>query len=131
MHFFKDNLQLFDFQSTNPSALTLSKTSPGFYMSAVQVFWKHWEKEKSLVMSNFSFSYIVFYPYEELSAISVKFEIVVCKLFQFGGVQNLSFGKGLIRTNTVVPFLELAIYQMIKLDELCNSKTEICLWKGG
>ena len=27
------------------------------------------------------------------SAIFVKFKIVVCKLFQFGIVQNLSFGK--------------------------------------
>ena len=28
-------------------------------------------------------------------AIFIKFEIVVCKLFQFGRVQNLLFGKGL------------------------------------
>ena len=36
--------------------LTLSQTSPGFYMSAVQVFWKHWKKDKLLITSNFSFS---------------------------------------------------------------------------
>ena len=42
-----------------------------------------WEKEKLLITSNFSFSHNVFYPFEELSAIFVKFEIVVCKLFQF------------------------------------------------
>ena len=42
-----------------------------------------WEKEKLLVMSNFSFSHSVLYPFEELSAISIKFEIVVCTLFQF------------------------------------------------
>ena len=66
--------------------LTLSQTSPGFYVSAVQVFWKHWEKEKLLVMSNFSFSYSVFYQYGDLSAISIKFENDVCKLFQFGRV---------------------------------------------
>ena len=41
----------------------------------------------------------VFYPSEELSAIFIKFEIVVCKLFQFGIVLNLSFGKGLKRLN--------------------------------
>ena len=38
------------------TCLTLSQTSPVFYLSAVQVFWKHWEKEKLLVTSNFSFS---------------------------------------------------------------------------
>ena len=56
--------------------LTLSQTSTGFYMSAVQVFGKH-------------------YPFGELSTIFIQFEIVVCKLFQFGRVLNLSFGKGL------------------------------------
>ena len=54
-----------------------------------------WEKEKLLVTSNFSFSHSVFYPFGELSAIFIKFKIVFCKLFQFGRVENLSFGKGL------------------------------------
>ena len=45
-----------------------------------------WEKENLLVTSNFSFSYSVFNPFEELSSIFIKFEIVVCKLFQFGRV---------------------------------------------
>ena len=35
-----------------------------------------WEKEKLLV----------FYPFGELSAIFIEFEIVVCKLFEFGRV---------------------------------------------
>ena len=55
-----------------------------------------WEKEKLLVTSNFSFSHSVFYQFGELPAIFIKFEIVICKLFQFGRVQNLVFGKGLI-----------------------------------
>ena len=54
-----------------------------------------WEKEKLLETSNFSFFNSVFYPFEELSAIFIKFEIVICKLFQFESVWNLSFGKGL------------------------------------
>ena len=55
-----------------------------------------WEKEKLLVTSNFSFSHRgIFYRFEELSTIFIKFEIIVCKLFQFGRVYNLSFGKGL------------------------------------
>ena len=56
-----------------------------------------WEKEKLLVTSNFSFSPSVFNHFRELSAIFIKFNIVICKLFQFGRVQNLSFGKGLRR----------------------------------
>ena len=42
-----------------------------------------WEKKKLLVTSNFFFYHSVFYLFRELSAIFVKFEIVVCKLFQF------------------------------------------------
>ena len=44
------------------------------------------EKEKLLVTSNFSFSHSVFYPFREVSAIFIKFIIVVCKLFEFGRV---------------------------------------------
>ena len=54
-----------------------------------------WEKKKLLVTSNFSFSHSVFYPFGDLSTIFIKCEIVVCKLFQFGKVKNLLFGKGL------------------------------------
>ena len=54
-----------------------------------------WEKEKLLVTSNFSFSHSVVYLLGELPAIFIKFEIVVCRLFQFESVWNLSFGKEL------------------------------------
>ena len=54
-----------------------------------------WEKEKLLVTSNFCFSHSVFYPFLKLFTIFIKFEIVVCKVFQFGAMLNLSFGKGL------------------------------------
>ena len=74
--------------------LTLSQTSPGLYRSKVQVL-KTLGVEKLLLTSNFSFSHSVFYLFGELSAIFIKFEIVVCKLFQFGRVYNLLFGKGL------------------------------------
>ena len=36
-----------------------------------------WEKEKLLIMSNFSFSHSVFYPFGELSTIVIKVEIVI------------------------------------------------------
>ena len=45
-----------------------------------------WEKENLFVMRNLSFSRSVYYPFAELSDIFIKFEIVVCKLFQFGRV---------------------------------------------
>ena len=44
------------------------------------------EKEKLFVISNFSFSHSVFYPFGELFAIFIKLGIVLCKLFQFGRV---------------------------------------------
>ena len=44
------------------------------------------EKEKLLETSNFSFSRNVFLPFCELSTIFIKFEIVVCKPFQFGSM---------------------------------------------
>ena len=39
-------------------------------------------KEKLLVTSNFSFTHSVFYPLRKLSALFIKFKIVVCTLFQ-------------------------------------------------
>ena len=53
-----------------------------------------WEKEKLLVKSYFSFFHNVFYPFGELPAIFIKSEIVVCKLFHFGSVENFLFWKG-------------------------------------
>ena len=47
-----------------------------------------WEKEKLLVTSNFSFSHSVFYSFGELSAIFVKFRILVCRRFEFERVKN-------------------------------------------
>ena len=69
--------------------LTLSQTSPGFYVSAVQLnlLKTLWEKEKLLVTSNFSFSHGVFYLFGELSASFIKLVIVICKLVQFGSLK--------------------------------------------
>ena len=58
-----------------------------------------WKTEKLLVSSNFSFSHSVFYLLIEFSVIFIKFEIVVCKSFQFGRILNLSFGNGLMHTS--------------------------------
>ena len=62
--------------------LTLSQPSPGFYVSTVQVFLKTLrEKDELLVTSNSSFSHSVFYLFGKRSAIFIKSEIVLCKLF--------------------------------------------------
>ena len=50
---------------------------------STSVLKTQWEKEKLLVTSNFSFSRGVFYLLGEVCAIFNKYEIVVCKLFQF------------------------------------------------
>ena len=41
-----------------------------------------WKKEKLLITSNFSFSHCVFYLFGKFSAIFIKFEVVVSKLFE-------------------------------------------------
>ena len=53
----------------------------------------------------------VFYPFGELSAILIKYEIVVCKLFQLGRVLKLLFERGLNKciihlthSHTMTPF---------------------------
>ena len=57
---------------------------PWFLRVAVQDFLKTLqEKEKLLIMNNFSFSHSVFYQIGELSAIFTEPKTVVCKLFQF------------------------------------------------
>ena len=81
--FFPQKIEFQDQMAKNAyNELTFSKTSPGFYVSAVQVLETLWEKEKLLIMSNFSFSHSVFYWFGEVSAIFIKFKIVSCKLCQ-------------------------------------------------
>ena len=95
-----------------------------------------WNKEKLLVTSNFSFSHSVFYLFRGLSAIFIKFKIVVCKLFQFG--KNLKFfvwgrsnrffswviknsrlsGKGIMQI--VVYFFTFHLCCLVKQDRNCH-----------
>ena len=65
--------------SLGKSTLTLSQTSPGLKCLKFKSL-------KVLVTSNFSFSHSIFYRFGELSAIFIKFEIVVCKHFDSGRV---------------------------------------------
>ena len=76
-----------------PSISQWSDTGPSWpscLRFAGQVFWKHCGKRKKmLATSNFSFSHSVFYLFGELYTFFIKFEIVVCKLFQFGKICRL------------------------------------------
>ena len=95
-------------QDTTPSSMAASRFNPFpnkpwfLRVCSASLLKTLWEKEKLLVTSNFSFyhSFFFFYLFGELSAIFIKFKFVVCKLFKFGRVQNLSFGKGLIQYPT-------------------------------
>ena len=77
-----------------------------------------WEKKKLLVTSNFFFYHSVFYPFKKFSAIFFKYEIAVCKLFQFGRVHNLLFGEGLNMDHQ----LELLVNSRTHVYSLPNEK---------
>ena len=68
---------------------------PGFLLvystSLLKILW---EKEKLLVMSNFSFFHSVFYPFGVVSAIFIKFKIVVRNSFSLEESKIRSLGKG-------------------------------------
>ena len=86
------------------SIQTFSKQALFFRVCSKSLLKTLWEKEKLLVMSNFSFFPSVFYPFGGTSAIFIKFKIVVSKLFQFGRVRSLLFGKGLRRFVNLGPY---------------------------
>ena len=100
------------------SGLTQSHTvTPFDALGNISLFKTLWEKEILLVMSKFSFTHRVFYPFRELSGIFIKFKIVICRLFQFGPVQNLSSGNGLIK---VLSYSERYVsYVMVNLLSHC------------
>ena len=75
--------------------LTISQTSPGFYVSAVQVFLKTlWEKEKLLVTSNFSFSHCVFDPLKNFLLFSSNLKLSSAKSFSLEESKMCRLGKG-------------------------------------
>ena len=53
-----------------------------------------WEKEKLLMMSNFSFSHSDFYPVGELSAISIILKLLSTKSFDSEESEICCLGKG-------------------------------------
>ena len=88
-----------------------------------------WEKEKLLVTSNFSFSHSVFFQSREFSAIFIKFEIVVSKLFQFGRVRNLLFGKGLRMVLWLLTHYQTTNFRLFQSERVCRRQFQI--WRNG
>ena len=87
---FQASVVLIFFLSSNPFP-----SKPLFLcVCSTSLLKKHWEKEKFLVTSNFSFFHSVFYPFGKLSAICIVFRIVVCKFLWFGMVSICCLGKG-------------------------------------
>ena len=93
-------------------------------------------KEKLLVMSNFSISHSVFYLFRELSAIFMKFEIVVCKLFQFGTCQNFVIWErvnNLSLSRPLSSYIFISCWTLFRVFYLlyfltCSSTTGHYLW---
>ena len=67
---------------------------PCFYVSAVPVFRKYCGKKRIAHNEQVSFSHGVFYPFRELSAVLIKFEIIVCKFFSLRESKVCRLGKG-------------------------------------
>ena len=64
-------------------SLTLSQTSPGFYVSAVQVLENTVGKEEIARNEQFLLFPLFSTRLDEFTVTFIKLEIVVCKLFQF------------------------------------------------
>ena len=87
----------------------LTKTIHCFFVSAEQIFWKYLEKRSSS-----PFPTVFSTLFNNSTAVFIKFKIVVCKLFQFGWVWNLSFGKGLTLSQTSPGFLHVYSTSLLK-----------------
>ena len=76
--------------------LILTQLSPGFLgVCSTSLLKTPREEEKLLVTSNFSFSLCVLDPFEELSSIFIKFEIVLCaNSFSLEESEFCRLGKG-------------------------------------
>ena len=69
--------------------LTLSLTSPGFYMCLQNKSFENVVGKGEIAREEQFLLPIpsVLYPFRGLSAIIIKFKIVICKLFQFGSLK--------------------------------------------
>ena len=68
----------------------------------------------------FPFSHGIFYPFGELSAIHMKFRIIICKPFQLGRVQNFFVVWKMVKSKYLVQgwkniFVTVIYYQISKI----------------
>ena len=106
--------------------LTLSQTSPGFYVSVVQVFWKHCGKRRNCSIRAISpFPTVFSTHFGEHFAVFIKFKIIVCRLFQFGPVQNLFSVNGLILVRDLITFCLIIFflfrYYLVQCDKIVEN----------
>ena len=66
-------------------------------------FQNTWQRKKLLVASHFSFFTVFSTDLENFLPLSSNLKIVICKLFYFGRVKSLLFGKGLKRRTLFKP----------------------------
>ena len=75
--------------------LTLSQTSPGFYVSAVQVFWKHCGKSRNCSYRAISAFPTVFSTLlENIPPFSSNLKLSSANSFNLGGCKICRLGKG-------------------------------------
>ena len=89
---------LFEFGTVSKSVLqnrlTLSKTSPGFYVSAVQVFWKHCGKRRNCSYWAISPFPTVFYTHlDDFLLFSSNLELSSANSFRLEGSKIYHLGK--------------------------------------
>ena len=75
--------------------LTFSQTTPGFYVSAVQIFWKHCWKRRNCSYQAFSPFPTVFWRTSTLLPFPSKLKLSSENFFSLEKFKNLSFGKEL------------------------------------
>ena len=99
---------------TLPRCINSTPNKPWFlHVCSRSLLKTQWKKKTLLMMSNFFFSLSVFYPFRELSAIFIKFRIVVFKLFQFR--------KGLT-------LYQWTNYWLFQTERVCRRRFHVC-WK--
>ena len=136
--FFLKQIQTCTFSASQCfSLLTFFPNKPLFLRVCVTSLSKTlWEKEKLLITSNnVSFSHSVFHPFGNLSAIFVKFKIVICKLFQFGRdvwervfKEYLSYLQCLTHYHTLSRVLKTIIENIVRNGEnACNCFSQCLL----
>ena len=87
LQFFKTYSKLLSYDFIWKNVFNPFPNKPWFLrVCSISLLKTLWEKDKLLVTSNLSFSHSVFYPFEKLFVIFIKFEIVVCGPFEFGKV---------------------------------------------